>query len=267
MSLLEKYQYGQGKILLAPWATTIDPASYQWIGDADGFSLKPTSDKVQHKESYSGQKGLARSFPVGAALDVTINGYQFDAAAIARAMRGSVVNTATGTVTGESLGTTRAVGDEVYLANQFVSSVVIKDSASSSPATLVAPTDQTIADGTADYLVDPDFGRVTILNVGSYTQPFKADYSYAARNTVGMLKTGQQLYALRYDELNLAEGNEPRIVLVHKLAPDLVQELQLISTGTDVSGMQLTGAALLDSSKPASGDLGQFAAVIEKAAA
>lgn len=254
--LNEKYQYGQGRISLAPWSTSIDPASYAWIGDADGFSLKPTSDKVQHKESYSGQKGLVRSFPVGAALDVTINGYQFDANAIARAMRGSVVNTALGTVTAESLGATRAVGDEVYLANQFVSSVVIKDSASSSPATLVEGT---------DYTVDPDFGRITILNVGSYTQPFLVDYSYAARNTVGVLKTGQQLYALRYDELNLAEGNEPRIVLVHKLAPDLVQELQLISTGNDVSGMQLTGAALLDSSKPASGALGQFAAVIEKA--
>jgi len=255
MSLLEKYQYGQGRISLAPWATTIDPASYQWIGDADGFSLKPTSDKVQHKESYSGQKGLVRSFPVGASLDVTINGYQFDAAAIARVMRGTVANIALGTVTDESLGTTRAVGDEVYLANPFVSSVVVKDS-TGTPMTLVEGT---------DYTVDLDFGRITILNIGTYVQPFKASYSYAARNTVGILKTGQQLYALRYDELNLAEGNEPRIVQVHKLAPDLVQELQLISTGTDVSGMQLTGAALLDSSKPASGDLGQFAAVIEKA--
>lgn len=258
MNLIEKYQYGQGRISLAPWSASIDPASYGWIGDADSFSMKPTSDKVQHKESYSGQKGLVRSFPVGAALDITINGYQFDAAAIARVMRGTVTNTALGTVTAESLGASREVGDEVYLANPFVSSVVIKDSASGTPATLVEGT---------DYAVDLNFGRVTILNVGSYTQPFKADYSYAARNTVGALTTGQQLFALRYDELNLAEGNEPRIVLVHKLAPDLVQELQLISTGTDVSGMSLTGAALLDSSKPAAGELGQFAAVIEKAPA
>lgn len=255
MSLIEKYQYGQGRLLLASWATTIDPASYTWIGDADSFSLKPTSDKVQHKESYSGQKGLVRSFPVGAALDITINGYQFDAAAIARVMRGTVTNTALGTVTDESLGATRAVGDEIYLANQFVTDVVIKDS-TGTPLTLVEGT---------DYTVDENFGRVTILSIGTYTQPFKASYSYAARNTVAALTTGQQLYALRFDELNLAESNEPRIVLVHKLAPDLVQELQFISTGNDVSGMQLTGAALLDSSKPAAGELGQFAAVIEKA--
>lgn len=256
MSLIEKYQYGQGRISLAPWSALIDPASYIWIGDADGFTMKPTSDKVKHKESNTGQKGVVRSFPLGAELDITINGYQFDAAAIARVMRGTVVNTALGTVTGESLGATRAVGDEIYLANPFVSSVVITDSASGTAATLVKDT---------DYTVDLDFGRVTILNVGAYTQPFKAAYSYAARNTVGVLKTGQQLYALRYDELNLAEGNEPRIALVHKLAPDLVQELQFISSGNDVSGLQLTGSALMDTSKQPSGDLGQFAAVIEKA--
>lgn len=256
--LTEKYQYGQGRISLAPWSASIDAAAWKWIGDADGFSMKPTSDKVQHKESNTGQKGLVRSFPIGAALDVTINQYQFDAESIARVMRGSVANTATGTVTGESLGATRAVGDEIYLANPFVSSVVIKDSASSSPATLVEGT---------DYIVDLDFGRVTILNVGSYTQPFLADYSYASRNTVGILTTGQQLFALKYEELNLAEGNEPRIVQVYKLAPDLVAELQFISSGNDVSGMSLTGSALQDSTKPASGDLGQYACVIEKAPA
>lgn len=257
MSLIEKYQYGQGRLSLAPWASSIDPASYQWIGDADGFTLKPSSDKVQHKESYSGQKGLVRSFPVGAALDFTINGFQFDVNAIARAMRGTVNTVALGTVTGESLGATRAVGDEIYLANPFVSDVVIKDSAG---------TAATLVEGT-DYTVDLTFGRVTILNVGSYTQPFKADYSYAARNSAAVLTTGQQLYALRYEEYNLAEGNEPKIVLVHKLAPDLAQELQFISTGNDVSPLQLTGAALLDSTKLPTSEFGQFAAVIEKVAA
>jgi hypothetical protein len=256
MPIVEKYQYGQGRILLAPWTTTIDPSSYQWIGDADSFSMKPTSDKVQHKESFSGQRGLVRNFPVGPALDITIKGYQFDAAAIARVMRGKVSNQALGTVTAEALPDALTVGAEVYLANPFVSSVVITDATTVSPKTLLEGT---------DYIVDANFGRVSLLNVTGYTQPFAVAYSYAARNTVGILTQGQQLFALRYEEVNLAEGNEPRIVLVHKLAPDLVDELDFISSGNDVSGMSLTGSALLDSSKPATGDLGQFAAIIEPA--
>lgn len=254
----ESYYYGQGRVSLALRdPSTGVPGAFEWIGDVSALSLKPTSDKVQHKESYSGQRGLVRSFPVGAALAVDMTLHQFDATNLARVLRSTVVSTVSGTVSAELLGATLAVGDEVYLANPGVSTLVITDSASGSPATLTPDT---------DYSVDVNFGRVTILNIGSFVQPFTAAYSYAARSAVGMLTQGQQNFELKYEGLNLAESNAPVIVDIYKLAPDIVQELAFISTGNDVAPLAVTGAALLDSSKSATGALGQFGSITQLAA-
>lgn len=252
--LTDPHYYGQGEIRLAPIDATGAIGKYQWIGDVSQFGLKPTSDQVQHKESSSGQRGLTDDFPVGAALTVDMTMHQFSPDSLARVIRGAVVNTATGTVTAEALPTALVAGDEVYLKNPGVSAVVIKDSAVSTPATLVEGT---------DYTVSADYGRITILNVGTYTQPFKVDYSYAERNSVGLMKTGQQKYALKFEGKNLADGNAPVIIELYKLSMGIVQELALITTGNDVAGMQVTGAALMDLSKPSTDALGQFGSITQ----
>lgn len=256
----ETYYYGQGRVSLALRdASTGAPGPYQWIGDVSALTLKYTSDKVEHKESYSGQRGLVRSFPVGAALEIDMTLHQFDSANLARVLRSTVVSTEAGTVSAETLGDAdTAVGDELYLANPGASSVVITDSASSSPATLTAGT---------DYELDADFGRLTVLNVTGFTLPLKAAYSYKARSAVGMLTQGQSNFALKYEGVNLAEGNASVITDIFKLAPDIVQQLDLITSGNDVAPLSVTGAGLLDSSKSASGALGQFGSITQVAAA
>lgn len=251
--ILDPHYYGQGAIDLAPIAADGTLGAFAWVGDVSAFSLKPTSDQVQHKESYSGQRGLTDDFPVGAALTIDMTLHQFSPAALARVARGAVVNTIAGTVTAESLGSPD-VGAEIYLANPGVSDLVITDTTTSSPKTLVEGT---------DYSVDLNFGRVTILNITGLVPPFAAAYSYAARNSVGILKTGQQKYALKFRGLNLAEGNAPVIIDIYKLSMGIVQQLDMITTGNDVAGMQVTGAALIDTSKAATAALGQFGAITQ----
>lgn len=256
----ETYYYGQGRVSLAlrDPATGV-PGAYQWIGDVSVFKLKYTSDKVQHKESYSGQRGLVRSFPVGAALDIDMTLHQFDAANLARVLRSTVVSTSAGTATAEALGdASTAVGDVLYLQNPGASDVVITDSTSASPKTLVEGT---------DYTVDADFGRITMVNVIGYVLPLAVAYSYKARTAVGMLTQGQSNFALKYEGVNLAEGSAAVIADVYKLAPDIVSELDLITSGTDVAPLAVTGAGLLDGSKPSSGALGQFGSITQVAAA
>lgn len=254
----ETYLYGQGRVSLAK----IDPitlvaGAFVWVGDVSALSLKLSSDKVQHKESYSGQRGLVRSFPVGAALEVDMTFNDFGADNLARLLRSAKQSIVTGTVTAETVGSAdTAVGDELFLANPGVTDLVLTDS-NASPVTLVEGT---------DYTLDANFGRITILNIGTFTLPFKADYSYSARTEVGMFTQGQQLYALKYQGLNLAEGNAPILVDIFKLAPDILQQLDLVTTGTDTAGMQVTGGALIDTSKPATGALGQFGSITQLAA-
>lgn len=255
----ETYYYGQGRISLALIDGAGAKGAYQWVGDVSAFTLKYTSDKVQHKESYSGQKGLVRSFPVGAALDIDLTLHQFDAANLARVLRSTVVATAAGTATAEALGTATSAADDVlYLQHPGASDVVITDSTPSTPKTLIADT---------DYTLDGNFGRVTLKNVTGYVLPLTVAYSYKANNAVGMLTQGQSNYALKYEGFNLAEGNAPFIVDVYKLAPDIVQQLELITSGNDVAPLAVTGAGLLDSSKISNGALGQFGSILQVAAA
>jgi len=255
----ETYYYGQGRIYLAERnATTGVPGDFRWVGDVSAFSIKLAVEKVEHKESYSGQRALVRSFPIGKSATVDMTLHQVDTDNLALTLNGSSTSVDTGTASAEALPDGLVVGSQVSLANPGVSSVVVSDSTSGTALVLTAGT---------DYTVDADFGRITFLKVADFVQPFKVAYSYAARKSVGMFTTGQKNFALRYEGVNLAEGNAPVIADLYKLAPDPLAELALITTGNDVAGMQITGGVLLDSNKPASGALGQFGAITQVAAA
>lgn len=254
----ETYYYGQGRIFLAERdASTGVPGAYRWVGDVSAFSIKLAVEKVEHKESYSGQRALVRSFPIGKSATIDMTLHQVDTDNLSLTLNGTTTTTAGGTATNEALPTGMANGQSASLANPGVSSVVITDSTSGTPLTLTAGT---------DYTVDEGVGRVTILNIGSFVQPFKAAYTYADRKSVGMFTTGQKNFTLRYEGVNLAEGNAPVVAELYKLAPDPLAELALITSGNDVAGMQITGGVLLDSNKSASGALGQFGAITQVAA-
>lgn len=253
---VETYYYGQGRIYLAPLSPSTGlPGAFRWVGDVSAFSIKLALDKVEHKESYSGQRALVRSFPVGKSATIDMTLHQVDVDNLALTLNGTTNTVSGSTVTAEALPADMVVGQSVSLAHPGVSALVITDS-TGTPLTLTANT---------DYVLDPAFGRVTILNLGSYVQPFKAAYTYGDTKAVGMFTTGQQNFALRYEGVNLAEGNAAVIADLYKLAPDPLAELALITTGNDVAGMQITGGVLLDSTKPAAGTLGQFGAITQVA--
>lgn len=255
---IDTFYYGQGRVSLAELdASTGLPGAFRYIGDVSALTAKMTTEQVKHIESNTGFRSLAASFDSSKSLSLDMTLHSIDPDNLALAIRGAVQSTAGGTVTGESLGAALVAGDEVYLANPGVSDLVITDSAGT-PATLVLDT---------DYTVDLNFGRVTILDVGSYTQPFLAAYTYAARKAVGFFTTAQKNYALRYEGVNLAENNAPTRVDYYKLAPGVLQELQHITTGTDVAGMAITGDVLQDQTKSANGPLGQFGAITQVAVA
>lgn len=255
----ETYLYGQGRVSLALRdATTGVPGRFFYIGDVSALTSKLTTEKAKHVESNSGQKGTVRSFPVGKGCTLDMTWHQFDTDNLAIVLQGTSQSTVAGTVTAEVIEGTLAAGDVFYLKNPGVSNVVIKDS-TGTPIVLVLDTDYAIEDAA--------FGRCRLLNVGTFVQPFKADYSYAARKAVGMFTTGQKEYALRYEGVNLAEGNAPIMADYYKIAPDVLAELALITSGTDVAGMPVTCEVLRDTSKPNSGALGQYGHITQVAAA
>lgn len=254
----DPHYYGQGRLLIAQRLTGGTLGPWTWLGDVSAFSLKLTTEKVEHKESWSGQRALTDSFPVGKTCTLDLTLHQLSPDNLALALYGTVSTIAQGTVTGEAFPPAVAANDDVYLNHLAVTDVVITDATAGAPKTLVPD---------VDYSLDADFGRVTLLNVAGYTQPFTRAYAYAATQAVGLFTRAQPVIALRYEGINLADGNAPVLVTLYKVATDPLQELALITTGTDVAGMQVSAGLLADLSKPANGPLGQFGSIVTVRAA
>jgi hypothetical protein len=252
---LENFYYGQGRLSIAVRdAVTKALGKWAWVGDVSAFSAKPTTQMIQHRESYSGNNSLTRNIAHqrDLALDWTFS--EFRPENLATALYGTNITVATGTVTAESLGATVAVGDEIRTAHPGISALVVTDSTSGTPLVLVAGT---------DYIVDLTFGRIDILNIGTYVQPFKAAYSYAKRTDTGIFTAVQPDISVLYEGINLAQSNAGVIAEYYKVAPAPLTELMHITTGNDTAGMAIMAQALLDSTKPASGALGQFGRITQ----
>ncbi|WP_458068635.1 phage tail tube protein [Rhodanobacter sp. BL-MT-08] len=248
------FYYGKGRFSIAvrnPITKALGP--WVWCGDVSAFSAKPTTTMVEHKESYSGQSALAAYFPSEKALTLDWTFSEFRPKNLAFALYGTNISVESGTATDEVLAPGLAVGDDVRTANPGISDLVLTDSAAV-PAELVEGT---------DYTVDPTFGRITILNIGAYVQPFKANYSYAQRTDTGIFTAGQPDISVLYEGINLAENNAAVIAEYYKVAPGVLTELMHITTGTDTAGMAMTAGVLIDTTKPASGPLGQFGRVTQ----
>jgi hypothetical protein len=130
--------------------------------------------------------------------------------------------------------------------------VVVKDSAGT-PATLVAGTDYEVASS--------NHGTLKILNIGTYVQPFKADYSYAVQVNVGLFQAAAPDRWLRFEGLNTADALKPVLIELYKVSLNPLSEMGLISD--ELAKFPLSGQVLYDDSKVGDVILGQFGRVVD----
>lgn len=248
----ETYYYGQGRVFSRPKGAA--SAAWRWWGDVSALSFGGTEENVAHRESYSGQRNPVRSFGIGG--DRTLSGtiHQLDVAALAELLRGTVSTIAAGSVSGEELPEDIAAGDVIKLDLPYnVSALVITDS-TGSPVT-VDP---------VNYELDAAFGSIEFLTIpGGAVQPFKAAYTHLGARQVSFFSAAPQEIELRYEGVNLAEGNAPVIAEFYKVKTGPLQTLALITSGNTVAGTEFSAEALADSSKPRSGPMGQFGRFVE----
>lgn len=240
----EYYYFGQAKVF-----GEASPGKWEWWGDFSKFDLAMAVDEtVRHKESYSGQRGTVRRFDIGNSMTLSATLHQFDPARLARFTNGTVTTVAGGSVVGEVLPLALAVGDVIKLDNPGVSLLTIVDS-NGTPATYPP----------ASYELTAGPGSIEILTApGALTDPLKASYTYAARKELAFLNALPSTIAMRVEAINLAENNAPVVFELYKVSTSLIKQLALITNGTDVAGSDVEGEVLLDSSKLATGPLGQF---------
>lgn len=248
------YFSGQGRVYIANRDTSGNPLAMRWLGNVPELRVSLKIDTIEHKESYSGQRLTDLQLIRGKDGEFNATVEDFSIQNLELTLYGQTTNVTSGNVTAETLPTGAVAGGIYLLANQFVSSVVVKDS-NATPATLTPGT---------HYKVHAEQGAIEFINVGTFTQPFKVDYAYGAAKRVAMFKTGQPEVWLRFDGLNTADNNARVIVDLYRVQLSPAQDFALV--GDDVQKFTLSGRVLADVTKSDTGPLGLFGRVIQAGA-
>jgi hypothetical protein len=237
----------QGKVYLGERdPATGKPLALTWVGDAPTCQVKLSTSTSPRTESYSGnrvQTGLLNKGVTGA-LSLTLN--WFSSKNLTIGLYGTANTIATGTVTSEPLPAELQVGDTFALDFPNVSNLVITDS-TATPKTLVKGTDYTEESLAA--------GLGTLLNVGTYTQPFKAAYSYAGGVDITMFTQLSPERYLLLDGINTVDESR---VLLRLYRCKFNPAAQIDGINSDWGQIALDGAVLYDSINAADSNMGGF---------
>lgn len=247
------YGLFQGQLFIQERALNGAPLSgFEFVGDADMFTVDPKQKFEDIKESQSGMGLTAAHIVTETDVAVKLRTLDIKIANWIRATwGGSTGKVAADTVTSESVVLYN--GMMTPLAHPGVSNVVV------SGAVL----------GT-DYTVDAANGSITVLPTSTAIaegSPLTTtvSYDYAAYNgKVEAFTTGQRYYTLRLQGRNTAQGNQPVIVTCHQAALDMAKAFSLIEKKHQA--FELDGMLLQDTTKPlpqSATDLSQFFTVVK----
>jgi hypothetical protein len=245
------YFSGQGRVYIGQRDSNGNPQAMRWLGNVPELKVSLNVETIEHKESYSGQRLTDLSLIKKKDGEFTCAIEDFSIENLELTLYGQTSNVAAGTVTNEALPTGVVAGGIYLLANQFVSSVVVKDA---SNITLTAGT---------NYKVHAEQGAIEFLNVTGFTQPFKVDYAYGAAKRLAMFKSAKPEVWLRFDGLNTADSDKRVIVDLYRVVLNPTKDLSLI--GDEVQRFELSGKVLADVTKSDTGPLGLFGRVIQAA--
>ena len=156
------YFSGQGKLKIAPIVAGVIAGGYRWVGNVPDFKPAFANTKLDHKESYTGQRLTDKTITteLKSTFSATLEDWSPDNMALAT--RGKVEKTTTGAVTDEPSPAVLAVGSTWLLKNSNITSLTITDSATT-PAT-VDP---------SKYVADLAYGTVEVLDVTGLTLPLR----------------------------------------------------------------------------------------------
>lgn len=240
------YFSGQGKMYVATQDVNGNPGPFRWVGNVPELEWGGETDVFEHKESYTGQRATDLRYDTEKRLTFRALIEEVNQNNLILATHGTALNVAGGSVTNETFPTV-AVGDIVRLEGQNISALTIEDSAVG-PATLV--------EGTNYRINSAAHGSIEILDLGSLTQPFIADYTAGTATGVTMLTGSRPEVWVRFEGLNTVPSGDPVLVEFYRVSTDLLAQMAMI--GDELMQMDLNGSVLADSAKESDATLGAF---------
>lgn len=226
----------QGKVYTATRdAVTGKASNHIWLGNVPEAKLELSTETSDKFESFSGNRLLYGSLQKSKSANFSATLDEWLPESLALGLYGTKANVTTASITAEAFPTGLVVGSRVQLSKKFASAIVVKDS-TGSPLTLTLNTHYKIVSATA--------GIIEILNLASFVQPFKADYTHADATRLVMFSnvTPPQRYIV-FDGINTVTGDKT-VIELYRVQFDPVKDFGLINE--DWGGFSLTGKALYD---------------------
>lgn len=232
---VDHYYSGQGVVMGAERDAQGNPKGFEAFGNVSDLKVTVATSVVEHKESHTGQRGTDKRLTTETKCAFTMTLENFVGSNLAKALRGSKTEVATGTVVDAPIKL--YLGKVTALPHIKVSAVTVDNGVT--PLVL----------GT-DYWVNEAAGSIKFADAIATLADgaeLLVSYSYAEHVRVDALTEAAKELTLRFEGLNTAEDNAPVIVEIFKINTDPLKELALISD--TIQQIVLEGSVLLDSTK------------------
>lgn len=247
----------QGKCYIGTKDTgTGQPNELYYVGNAPEVVISFETETIDHKESTSCSRLTDLQLETEQRVNLRVVLEELLTKNLQLALRSTAVAVTGSTVTNEQIGPDSGltVTNTPYGRTKFadISSVVLTDSASPIPNTLVLDTDYSIESA--------DYGLIKWLSVTGDTQPYLIDYAYASQTIYPFFNTAQLSYYVVFNLCNTADSNAKYRVELFKIQLQPTNEFAIIND--EIGRLELDGAALYDSLLGADANFGNFGRLI-----
>ena len=238
------YYRGQGKLFAYTRKLVSGvyvPDEGLWLGNAPTFSLSMTVNKVEHRESYSGQNLVDITYITERTASLAATLEEFSSFNLGLCLNG--INKTIAADTGKEIVYTALNAGKTYVIGGDINIVdfVLEDSSS-----------QTIS---ADkYRLDAARGSFEMLE--TISGGGAATYDIEDYDLTSLYTKADEEWWLRFEGINMLDNGAPTVADFYRVKFDPAQNLGFISS--EIAQFELAASPLADETQPASGDLGQF---------
>lgn len=224
----ENYYYGQGKVFLAPCD---NKRSFRWVGDVSSLEVSFSYEQKTKKISRAGQLFQNKRFITELTGGLRSTWHDFSTENL-------------------SLLFGARLKKEPFSFSEHVElpSGIVKGDLIALPHTTVFGVKVSGLEVGTDYLIDRQWGTLEFL-VTPQHQPLTVRYEHLANESIPLFSGGSSEFQLRYQGINMAEDCKPVLLEIYRLSINPLAVLELINTGSQLAGIEVTGMIMPDLSR------------------
>lgn len=237
---MSNYYYGQGKVFLARRNAAGQPLSWRWVGDVSALTLELEFEDKNTKASVGGQLVPAQRYIMAVGGKVTSTWHELLVSNL------ELVLNSTSVVEPFSIHATHQLPENIVEGDVF-----------SLPHTAVFNVSVAGLKKDVDYKVDPQWGMIEFLTT-PVNGVYRVSYEHLQNKSLPLFTSQPVELSLRYQGVNMAEGNAPVLVELYRLVVDPIATFELINTSDSLAGIETTAQMLADLTRVNTSGLGYF---------